>query len=360
MYVHEYSGHHHAALALEKAFVQLNPRAECRLVDALRYTHPILEGFIRRAYLEIVQKRPEVWEYLYDNPAVVGYVRRFRRLVRESQSTKLKRLLNEFKPDAVVCTQAFPCGIVSDYKEAHGYRPPLYGVLTDYFPHSYWILGHVTRYFVPTEEAGELLRKNGVFRHRVSVTGIPVEASDAPKDGRPKNKTPVVLVMGGSQGIGPIEKIVTALDRLPENFTITVTAGRNEKLFGALRAFAASSRKPIRVLPYVEGAETLMREADILISKPGGLTITQALNAKLPTIFIDPIPGQEAKNASFLLAHRAALEARSASDTAVLTSQLLRSPAKAQIMKKNMAFLAKPDAALRIARSILKRGPLRT
>ncbi|MBI4432737.1 MAG: hypothetical protein HY592_04555 [Candidatus Omnitrophica bacterium] len=355
MYVHEYSGHHHAALALEKAFRAIQPRSECLLVDALRYTHPLLEGLIRRTYLEIIKKRPEVWEHLYDNPWVVQNTQKMRRHIHDSDSGKLSKLLSEFKPDAVVCTQAFPCGMVAAYKTKHAAALPLYGVLTDYFPHSYWVLDHVTHYFVPCEEAKTRLYENGIFERRISVSGIPVEGLRDRHSRRARSGTPKVLVMGGSQGLGPIEKIVMALDRNNEAFDIIVTTGKNQKLFKTLQKYHKTARKNIQVLSYESNVPELMAQASILVTKPGGLTITQAMNAGLPIVFIDPIPGQEAQNASFLLKHKAALEAKSVSEVALFTAQLLRFPAKMEAMKKSMTRLARPDASIRIARSILSR-----
>ena len=354
MYVHEYSGHHHAALALEKTFQALQPKTECRLVDALRYTHPILERLIRRSYLEIIKKKPEVWEYLYDNPWVLKNTQTLRQTIHRSHSRKFKRLLSDFKPDAIVCTQAFPCGVVSDYKVSFTYPTPLYGVLTDFLPHSYWVLDEVDRYFVPNQEAKEKLHENGVFEDQISVTGIPIDPDFmkfTPKD--VSSRTPVVLVMGGGEGIGPMERIVSALDRLDEVFEMAVVTGKNEALCRKLKRRLKKLKKRVRLYGYLENTAGLMHEATLLISKPGGLTISEALACQLPVIFIDPIPGQEAKNASYLLRHRAALEAKTESEVALFAGQLLRTPAKMDAMKKNMSLLASPDASFQIAKTVL-------
>ncbi len=140
MYIHEHSGHHQAAIALEKAFRDQRPlRVQCLLVDALRYTHPILEKFIRRTYLEIIKKNPQVWEYLYDNPLVLKSTLKLKKAVQQAHSRRLEKLISKFDPTDVVCTQAFPCGIISDFKTTRDFKAPLYAVLTDYLPHSYWL-----------------------------------------------------------------------------------------------------------------------------------------------------------------------------------------------------------------------------
>ena len=109
MYIHEHSGHHHAALALEKAFKAVRPRTQCLLVDELHYTHPFLNRLIKTTYLEIIRKRPEVWEHLYDNPWVLKNTQTLRQSIHKSHSRKFKALLSDFRPNAIVCTQAFPC-----------------------------------------------------------------------------------------------------------------------------------------------------------------------------------------------------------------------------------------------------------
>ncbi len=360
MYVHEHSGHHQAALALQKAFeAQSSPRARILLVDALRFMHPFLERLIRHTYLEIVKKKPDLWEYLYDNPRLVKSTIKIRQAVGRSHSKRLESLLSGFKPTEVVCTQAFPCGIISDFKATHPFRAPLYGVLTDYLPHSYWLMDHVDRYFVPCEEAKGHLMAHGVSGKRILITGIPIDSRDLARSRRSaaaRPGEPVVLVMGGSQGLGPIEKIVRALEDLSESFEITILTGKNKKLFTKLKSLKKDFHKKVHPVAYTENIRPYFQSAAVLITKPGGLTIAQALASKIPVIFIDPIPGQEANNASILLKHRAALEAQSEKEAAWHTAQLLKFPDKARAIKKNMETLARPNAARDIAKQILNSG----
>lgn len=349
MYVHEFSGHHQAALAIERALVSAAPETETCLVDTVRYVHPILEQFVRRIYLEIIKKKPELWEYLYDNPKILQSTSRLKHTFHQSYSGKFDRLLKDFKPTDVVCTQAFPCGVMSDYKKSRDFQAPLYAVLTDYAPHGYWFAENVDRYFVPSAEAKGKLVADGAAAEKVLVTGIPVSVTTPSKETR---RLPRVIVMGGSQGIGPIERIVGALDELDDNFEILVLAGRNQKLLRRLEK--KKWRKKTIIEGYVEDTASRFRRADILISKPGGLTVAQSLAMGLPLIFIDPIPGQEAKNAAYLLNQKAALGAASAEAAAAHVSDLLHSSEKMESLKKKMALLAKPDAAADIARIILK------
>lgn len=357
MYVHEHSGHHQAALALKKALEAQSPGTRCLLVDWVRYAHPVLEKFFQRAYLQLVKKKPEIWEYLYDNPRIFRGTLKLRDLIGRSHSKKLQKLLLDFSPTDIVCTQAFPAAVISEFKKNHELSASHYAVLTDFFPHSYWPAERVERYFVPSREAKEKLIVDGFPQEKVRVSGIPIDYSDGPADGAPAAGRPQVLLMGGSQGLGPLEKILWALDRLKEDFDIVVLTGLNRSLFKKLSQLKDRFKKRTRVVSFTENIAPYFRAAKLLITKPGGLTVAQALAFGTPMIFIDPIPGQEVKNAEFLLSHDAALEAGSEKEAALQTGLLLRSPARLEALKKNMAALARPHAARQIAREILS-GPI--
>src|SRR3989338_10794978 len=118
LYISEYSGHHCASLAIEKALHGLNPEVKTLNINSFHYTNPILEKIINRAYMGVIQRRPEIWDYLYDNPEVLKKTQRLRDMIHRFNTGKLNNLLDEFRPDVVVCTQAFPCGMIADYKKS--------------------------------------------------------------------------------------------------------------------------------------------------------------------------------------------------------------------------------------------------
>lgn len=352
MYVHRGSGHYQAALALARTFQTENPGTQCRLVDTLDYSNAILARLIQRTYLRMIKRSPEIWEYLYDNPKVLRNIQGLRKIIHKYHSRKFKRLLESFKPSAIVCTQAFPCGIVSDYKSTYLYRTPLYAVLTDYLPHSYWVSESVDKYFVANHESLEKLRQVGIPQSKLLVTGIPIDgrySASGHKNINPKS----VLIMGGNQGIGPIEKLVHVIDRSKQVFDIEVVAGRNKVLYKKLEKLQEQCRHRMTVHAYVNHMAELMKKAAILVTKPGGLTIAQSLVCRLPMIFIKPIPGQEAKNADYLLKHKAALEAFAENEVPALIERLLNDKEKIISMKKIMQSLAKPEASKKIVHFII-------
>ena len=176
MYISEVSGHRSATMAIEKEIKQLHPNAEILNINAFNYTNPISEKVINRIYMEVIKRTPKIWDYLYDNPSVVRGLENIKQHVHKSNSPKLKKLFDKFKPDLVVCTQAFPCGMVADFKKTYGVALPLVAVLTDYIPHSYWVYDEVDYYITPSEEVSERLEKKGVKHLKIKPYGIPFDS----------------------------------------------------------------------------------------------------------------------------------------------------------------------------------------
>jgi len=174
MYISRNSGHHKASLGIENALHSLMPDIETLNIDTLNYTNPILGRLINRTYMSVIKRRPEVWGYLYDNPRILSRAKRIRESIHRYNSGKLTALLERFNPDAVVCTQAFPCGMIADHKISSGSAIKLFGVLTDYAPHSYWVYDSIDGYFVPSRGTGQRLVENGIPGDRINDSGIPV------------------------------------------------------------------------------------------------------------------------------------------------------------------------------------------
>src|SRR4030042_5622343 len=152
MYISETSGHHSATLAIEKAIKALAPNTEIMNINAFNYTNPISEKIVNRLYMGVIKRTPKLWDYLYDNPRVVKKIENIKETIHKFNSPKLKKLFDKFNPDVVLSTQAFPCGMVADFKKTYGSDIPLIAVLTDYIPHSYWIYDMVNYYVTPSQE----------------------------------------------------------------------------------------------------------------------------------------------------------------------------------------------------------------
>ncbi len=290
MYISEVSGHHSATLAIEKAIKILQPDTEVFNIDAFNYTNPVSEKIVNSLYMAIIKRTPKIWDYLYDNPAVVRKIEKIKNTIHKFNSPKLKKLFDKFKPDAIVCTQAFPCGMVADFKKTYISDIPLVAVLTDYIPHSYWIYDTINYYITPSEEVSQRLIKKGAPLDKIKSLGIPFD----PKFNEVIAKIEVmqklnldpnlftILIMGGGQGLGPIKTIVRSLEKPKKDFQELIVTGTNKKLYKSLKRRIKKYKKKILLFKYVNNINELMGVANIIITKPGGVTISEALAKKIP------------------------------------------------------------------------------
>lgn len=361
MYITVRSGHFQAARALEQGIRRLSPSTEILTIDAFQYLNPILARIVDRMYLSVISNLPELWDYLYDNPKIVQRSERYRLLLHRYDSPRLKGLLEEFHPDVIACTQAFPCGLVAHYKKEYNLGTPLYGVITDFTPHAYWVDSHVDGYIVPVEESRQWLAAHQIDPARVFASGIPIDPifSETPAvEGINRrlqlmNEIPTILLMGGGQGLGPILKAVELLDSIDRKLQLLVVAGTNDRLYHRLITLVAGLKHSVQVFGHVEFISDLMSVASMIITKPGGLTTSEALAKGLPLIVLDPIPGQEMKNAHFLSQIQVAREAPSVETLPQVVQDLLDNPQGLERLAANARRVGKPRAALDAARLIL-------
>ncbi len=362
LYISEDSGHHCASLSIERALHALDPDVKTMNINSFNYTNPILERIINTTYMSVVKRTPEIWDYLYDNPKVMKSVHKLRDIIHRSNTGKLKSLLDEFKPDGVICTQAFPCGMIADYKNTFGADIPLIGVLTDYAPHSYWIFDKVDRYIVPSMETGRKLIDNGVDPDRVMPYGIPIDAKFQISPGkeeifRKMSLDPgvsTVLVMGGTQGLGPIKELVSLLDKSSLPLQMIIACGTNKRLFRWLQARKRNFKKKAVVLAFADNIDELMHISTVIVTKPGGITTAEALARGLPMLIVNPLPGQEAMNTKFLLNEGVAVRGQNSADVVIVLEELLYNKNKLKIMSDKAKSLSKPDSAVSIARLMLE------
>jgi len=245
MYITKVSGHRQATVAIQRSLKQLDPTIEAPTVNGFGFTYPILEKVVNKAYMSVIKRTPKVWDYMYDNPKIVKNSQSIKNFLHKSSYEKIAKLYKRHKPDAIVCTQAFPCGMVAHYKRENNLKTTIIGVLTDFSPHSFWINDGVDYYVVPSVEAKERFIKKGVPSDSIKVYGIPMRAKFSTQlDRQPiANKLglnlniPTIVVMGGGQGLGPIKKIVKSLIKMKMEFQLIVLAGVNKKIINSLKRY---------------------------------------------------------------------------------------------------------------------------
>jgi len=296
-----------------------------------------------------------------DNPKVARRLNKLRRALPSNSRKKFARHLKQFEPDTVLCTHYAPLetlGWLRQKKTAP--HPFVVSVVTDFEAHALWMDACVDLYCVAAEETKARLVARGAAAKNVVATGIPIAAKFSSKpDARVVRKTlglrddqPVLLVLSGGFGMGPVAEILAELDKVPQPFQTVVVTGRNEEL---RRELATQNRRhPAHVLGFVTNMHELMAVADLIVTKPGGLTSSEALALGKPLFILNPIPGQEAANSDFLLERGAAAKVNRVEDLPFRIEQLLGSKKLAKMAKAAKA-LGRPQSATAVCKEVMKR-----
>ncbi len=253
---------------------------------------------------------------------------------------------------------------MSFLKQQGRIRQPIFVVVTDYMVHASWIAPEVEGYFVAHPQTGYVLQRRGVPAERVHVTGIPVRlemltpktpeemrrARDLPLD------RPVIAIFGG--GIEP-KRVRLLLERMLEEADkpscAVVVAGRNRELAASLEDLQSGPQMELRKVGLIDYVDDLIVASDVVISKSGGLIVSEVLARNTPMIIIDPIPGQEEWNADFVVAAGAGMQLRMPEIVPTATLSLLDEPERLRQMAMQAAKMGRPRAALDIAEIILNR-----
>jgi len=355
-------GHLQAAAALEEAWKSLRPDDTVERLDLLELVPNIQRQVYAQGYVKLVEHAPELWGLFFkktDNPSLVRRLTRFRRMWARATNLRFVRHLRQFKPDVVLCTHYLPVEVLGGLKTI-GKRFLTVTTVTDFEAHALWIEQSVDLYCVAAEETRASLIARGIATENVVATGIPVSARfsqelDAKALRRQfglRDDSPVLLVLGGGFGMGPVAEILTALDQVDGPVQVVVVAGRNEELRARLATI--DFRHPTRVLGFVSNMHELMTVASLILTKPGGLTTSEALALGKPLFILNPIPGQEAANSDFLLEHEAACKVNRVEDLPYRLNQLLGSK-RLKDMARAAKKLGRPDAARQVCEETLRR-----
>ena len=358
------SGHRSAALALARALEQRAPRARVTEIDTLVFASRLYARTFSGGYDAMAARAPRLWGALYwlweqelfnrrAGPARLAFDRlSLRRLVR---------VVEREKPDAVVCTHFLPVEALSPRRGAGRLRVPLYCVITDFTAHPLWAFPHVDRYFVAAERVADELVSHGVPRARIEVTGIPVDPRFATHIGRDAARSrlglaldsPVVLIMGGGGGVGPLADLASELAALGGGVQVVVVCGRNERLRAHISASSAARAGRVHALGFTHDVDALLEACDVVVSKAGGLTCSEALIKGAPLVVFRPTPGQEERNAALLESAGAAVHADSIESVRATVARWLADPASRERVREAALALARPGAADTIAQRVL-------
>lgn len=353
-------GHTAAAQAVSSALVERIPTAKCEVVDSYQFASTVFHRVASNGYIGIVKLLPQLYKFAYDQAERATKISAFKTWLHRYTALNLRHFVTELQPDAVVCTHAFPCGVMAEYKREFSDAPPVVGIVTDFVVHPFWIHRNIDRYAVATAAMRHTLVSRGVPPNRVVVTGIPIDCRFARATTKRRARQLIgiapdvttLLLMGGGLGIGPLENALLAIDRLKRHVQTVVVVGKNKNLEKRLRDVAKTLNHRVKVAGFVENVYDYMRAADVLVSKPGGLTSSEALVTELPIIMLRPLPGQEERNTRYLEERGVGIRVERSRELTEALDRLLQTPAALEKMRRSASGLAHPDAAQSVASMI--------
>lgn len=356
------AGHLKAAEAVEAAFAKYQPGEDVKNVDLLDYSNELIKYLYGKMYLDVVKAVPELYAYSYKH---YGSSKRFvkpRFLIDRFNFSDFFRLVEDFEPDIVVATHFISEAVLENYrrKRKKGFRIAV--TLTDYEFHPVWLVSNVDRYFTATEEVKSSLMFYGVPSEKIAASGIPVHPKFSEEKDRKEllakyglnNRSPVILISAGSFGVTPLGEVIADFRAIEDEFQIMVVCGNNTELRKDLEIKQKSEPRLKRVFGFVDFMDELMALSDLLITKPGGITVSESIAVGVPMIFIEPIPGQEEANADYLIEQGAGMKARNLPVLLYKLGRLIKDPQRLADMSRRAKAISRPHAARAIAEEAMK------
>ena len=360
------AGHLRAAEAVELALRQTLPDATVQNIDVLEMTNRLFKRMYGQFYLDLVNKAPHALGYFYDlldQPRSSNQRTDKLRLYFEKLNLKAFVTFLHAEPwDLVINTHFLPAEIISSLRRKNEIALPQVTATTDFETHRLWINSPCERYFTATQEGALYLQHWGVQAADTLVTGIPIH----PVFSTPKDRNaciakhglavdrPIVLQLSGGFGVGPIGKIFHSLLSVEQPIQLVTITGRNEALKEELSKIAPPARHKVKVMGFTKEIDELMQAADLVVSKPGGLTTSEVLARGAVMVIVNPIPGQESRNSDYLLEAGAAIKANNLSTLGFKVNALLRDPGRLEQLRANVRKIAKPRSAFDVVEMALE------
>lgn len=358
-------GHLRAAQAVEKALKKHPGRVRVRHVNILDYLPEFYSIAFKSGYAFVTKNFPLLYSFVYEStnkyPWPKNYLKQSQWLARHTK--RFLRVIREFRPDVIVSTHYLPTQLIGEYKRHFHLPAKLVAVLTDYNVHAYLLQDNVDVYILPDRRLSVQFRKLG-FKNRILALGIPTDPCLKKKIDVEKTKKELglypamktVIIMCSNYRLALLLRIFRALNRVREPFQVIATTGRSTGILKAVCRIRKNYRFPVLAIGLSDRIYDLMKVSDLVITKPGGLTVAEVLICGVPMVLLNPIPGQEEKNADMLARAGAAFKLK-ISEVPRLTGilqEILSGGKKSAVMKKSALRLAKPDASGNIAGFLMK------
>ena len=357
------NGHFRAAEAVIEGLRIKEPSAEIIHLDFGDFISKRFNTVAKNLYIEMIKYTPKLWGKFYYKTAKFQPDSKIQRFLKQLGRSDFLKYIQAFTPDLIVCTYPTVSSILAQLRLEQILHVPVITVITDYTVHSHWVHPGVDRYMVACEEVKENLVSWGIKAQCVLVTGIPVSPKFEMEMDRQhlisklglNPELPTFLMMGGAYGSLKSAKRIckTLADSLVPVQSIIV-CGRNKKLYRSLGEVIEQSINPMVRLGYVHNVEELMSVSSLIITKAGGLTVSEALTKHLPLIIYKPIPGQEEANAHFVQRMGAGHAAGTEEELGWLLSYLLDNPKEVESMREKAAGALLGHSTERVVESMLE------
>ena len=351
------AGHNQAASAISAALDQIPEAGEIKRIDILETTSEIFAKLYDDAYFTLVAEAPWIVGSVYESQDAPFNLPTLVQWWDQLNTTATVRGIKDFDPDLVICTHYLPARLVALMLARRQLRAPLTLVATDYDFQGLWLTSPFNHFFVARDEAREFMVRLGVPGDRVRVSGIPVRAGlDAPVDAAAVRRRfgldpelPVVLISAGAAGGSYLLNIIRQVLRCEQQFQAVVICGRNDELRQQVNEVVGRRPDRFKVLGFTTEMADLMRISTLFVGKPGGLSSSECMAAGLPMVIINPIPGQEVRNADFLLEEGVAIRCNYTSTVGYKLDTLLADPARIATMAANARRIGRPNAGRTVA-----------
>jgi processive 1,2-diacylglycerol beta-glucosyltransferase len=379
------AGHVRAAEAVQTAFKRYHSEVEIEHVDVMKLVPAAFKKAYAESYIKVINSLPSVWGWLYakaDKLPQTSALVSVRKFVQRLNTKDIIEHAVEREPDFILTTHFLPAEIFSDlakkkrmpWKGAHasGGRPKLGVVITDHDVHQLWLHSNVDRYYTASTEIAYLLAERAIPAESIRPTGIPCdpifgELIDDPARQRMKKMmglssapSPTLLLnahgcVSGTTAVNSLGEVVNAVLRKGPPKTVLIVCGRNPKIKEALEAtIKVPAGSAVKVYEFVSNMHELMGIADLVVTKPGGLTTAECLARSVPMVLVSPIPGQEERNAEMLLEHGCAVLARTPAALQYKLETLLTDANRLTKMRESCRRIGKPRAAADIASDVIQ------
>lgn len=361
-------GHHATARAVSDML--LSRGVEPLTLDIYQYINRAVQHTIDKGYLFSSKHTPELYRLCYalaENHGQSYFSMQklnIINIINALGSTKFERVLSDFAPDVIICTHVFAAQLMNEMKKRKMVTAPTIGIVTDYTLHPYWEDVPQIEYIVT---ASDLLTHRAVSRgiaaHRLLPLGIPIHPKfnteisreDACAQLGIDPTRPTILMMGGSMGYSNNKRLIAQLQSVGLPFQLLAVCGNNKKQLRQLTAMQDSADGLCTLHPYgfVQNVEVMMSASDCIVTKPGGLTVSEALAKNLPMILVDPIPGHEERNVEFLINNGLASLVTKTFTIDEAVYQFFTNPARLKMIRETMRAISHPNATEQLTDFIL-------